>query len=574
GRGARSADTIVYGLSLAVYCTSWTFFGAVGTAQTRGWEYLPIYLGPMIVFSIGRPVLWRLLEMGKARNTTSIADFISVHYGKSRRLAALVTLIAVVGALPYIALQLKSVSTTFDYLASPTAPSSDAASAYGICFVALLLAVFSILFGTRHIDITKHNRGMITAIAFDSIIKLVALIAVGAFAVLMTTDPAAAPSPNGAASVFNTPIAIDRFITLTLISMTAILCLPRQFHVTVVECQDRKWVGGGANVFLVYLAFISALVLPIADKGAVVLAASNVNPDLTVIALPLLNGSEALAAFVFVGGFAAATGMVIVASVALSTMIANDLVAPLLVGQSGARGAQTRIGPRLLVARRLSILFILMTAALFAIYAPTGEQLASFGILSFAAASQFAPALIGALYWRGARLEGALAGLLAGFLVWALALFGPSYFGDNASPLFTNLGWLDFTGWDPLTRGVVVSLGVNTALLAFVSLLWAEHSENIVSRPSINNGASPASPARAGDFYLLIQRCLGEREGAQIIDAFEAHRQLRREPDRVADADLIKFADQQISKAIGAPSASILLKSVLAGGAMQLHDVA
>lgn len=562
---------LIYGLSLAVYCTSWTFYGAVGTAETRGWEYLPIYLGPFLVFSIGRPLVWRMLETGKSMHTTSIADFISAHYGKSRRLAALVTLIAVIGALPYIALQLKSVATTFDYLSASAETSISSAGSNSVFLVAVVLALFAVLFGTRHIDITKHNRGMITAIAFESIFKLIALFAVGLFAVMLSTGEVGQPE----LPVFSAPVAIDRFVTLTLISMSAILCLPRQFHVTVVECQNSRWVGGGSNLFLIYLVFISLLVVPIAQAGSSSASLAGVPADLTVLALPLSQGADALALFVFVGGFAAATGMVIVACVALSTMITNDLVAPFLLGRSGRRGSQVELGSRLLMTRRASIIGMLLIAAIFAVYAPSGEQLASLGILSFAAVAQFAPALIGALYWRGARPEGALAGMAAGFAIWALVLFAPSYFGADASPMFIQPTWLDFTGWDILTRGVAVSLGVNTLLFWGVSTVWARSTSTHASKtdkPVNQEGAIPR--IRAGDFYLLIQRCLGEAEATSSINAFESARARLPDADRFADADLVAFADQQISKAIGASSASILLKSVLAGGALRLDDVA
>ncbi|MEO1136606.1 MAG: PAS-domain containing protein, partial [Pseudomonadota bacterium] len=490
-------------------------------------------------------------------------------YEKSRRLAALVTFIAVMGALPYIALQLQSVATTFDYLASSTEPQARLTGSYGVFIVAVILAVFSIFFGTRHLDITKYNRGMITAISFDSVIKLAALIAVGAFAIAVSDGGA---PPLETRPVFDAPVAIDRFLTLTLISMTAVLCLPRQFHVTVVECQDRSWVSGGANIFLVYLLIITALVVPIAQAGSAMIDVEGVNPDLTVLALPLAGEAQWLALFVFVGGFAAATAMVIVASVALSTMVANDLVAPLLVRASGQ---QTQIGARLLIARRLSIIVIMMTAALFAAYAPPGEQLASFGILSFAAVAQFAPALLGALYWRGARLEGALTGLIAGFAIWTLALFTPSYFGADAAPILMQLSWLDFTGWDMLTRGVALSLVVNIALYISVSLLSREHSPAPSATDLKQQDFAGAPPrVQAGDFYMLIQRCLGEYEAQKLITEFEAERGRTPDPERSADSDLITFADQQMSKAIGAASASILSKSVLAGGSLHLDDVA
>jgi Na+/proline symporter len=453
-------NIIVYGLSIAVYCTSWTFYGAVGTAEARGWEYLPIYLGPAIIFSAGYPLLSRMVEIGKRIHTTSIADFLSAHYQKSQALAALVASIAVVGAIPYIALQLKSVATTYEYIAPQSTTSDDAG---GVFFVAVILAAFAIIFGTRHIDITRHNRGMIAAIAFDSVIKLVALLAVSIYAFLLMQSGGETLSLD-AASPFKTPISIDRFITLTVLSMAAILCLPRQFHVTVVECQDAKALRPASALFLIYLLLISFLVVPIASAGRAATSLADVSPDLMVLALPLAAGADWLALLVFVGGFAAATGMVIVASVALSTMITNDLVAPFLLRDAPRRTLSSSFGLRLLYVRRVSIAAITLASAVFAAYAPQGQQLASFGILSFAAAAQFLPALIGALYWKRAHLFGAVAGMGAGFTLWLLCLIFPSYFGATANAVSALTSWLDFTGWDALTRGVAVSLGADLGL--------------------------------------------------------------------------------------------------------------
>ncbi|MEM8988133.1 MAG: PAS-domain containing protein [Pseudomonadota bacterium] len=554
----------VYGLSFAVYCTSWTFYGAVGTAEARGWEYLPIYLGPLIVFSVGLPVVTRMVEIGKRIHTTSIADFLSAHYGKSQALAALVAAIAVIGALPYIALQLKSVTTTFAYLNDPG--GADGAARGGVFLVAIVLAAFAVLFGTRHIDITRHNRGMVAAIAFDSIVKLVALLAVGLFALALNAG-GAADVVRSAGPALSAATSTDRFVTLTLLSMAAILCLPRQFHVAVVECRAPGALKPASTLFCVYLIAISLLVLPIAEAGLTRPELAGVAPDLFVLALPIANGADALALFVFVGGFAAATGMVIVASVALSTMVANDLIAPFLLRADAAEGPRPGFGARLLFVRRASIAVLMLIAALVAAYAPEGAQLASFGILSFAAAAQFAPALIGALYWRRARLVGAAAGMTAGFAAWVVCLLIPSYLGEEGDALGL-LSLLDFTGWDSLTRGVFWSLGLNTAAFVLGSLYAPERAAGRTPQH-----AAPTT-ATAGDLYLLIERCLGGEQAGRVIADFEVGRDGGYDRARSADAELIAFTDKQISKAIGASSASILLRSVVAGGALRVQDVA
>lgn len=573
GRGGEQVDVWIYGLSIAVYCTSWTFYGAVGTARTSGWDYLPITLGPFLVFSIGRPLLARIVETGKRIHSTSIADFISAHYGKSRRIAALVTVIAVVGAMPYIALQLKSVSTTFAYLS--TGESAGGAAGFNaIAIVAATLAAFAVMFGTRHIDVTRPNRGMVAAIAFDSIVKLAALAAVGLFALILSSQGGAIARTSE--PVFGPVASPDRFITLTFLAMAAIVCLPRQFHVSVVECQKAAWLRPASLIFLAYLAMISVLVIPIANAGAAAGGLAGVPADLTVLALPLANGAAFLALIVFVGGFAAATGMAIVASVALSTMITNDLVAPFILQRDARAIAKGDFGRTLLAVRRASIVAVIGVAALVAAFAPAGEQLASLGILSFAAVAQFVPALIGALYWRRASAGGAFAGMLAGFALWFAALFAPAYFGAGAAALGAGFALAGVAGLDPLTQGVALCLGVNAAL--FVGLSLARPEGRFAGGTASDAGAraQPADDARvrAGDLYLLIRRCLGEKEAARIISQFEAGRGRGPDPRRIAGPALISFTDQQISKAIGASSASILLKSVLAGGALQLDEVA
>lgn len=594
-RGDRSArrqeanphQGLVYGLTIAVYCTSWTFYGAVGTAAARGWEYLPIYLGPAIVFSLGLPVMARMIRQGKAINTTSIADFLSAHYGKSRRIAAIVTIIASVGALPYIALQLQSVATTFAALtgAAGDAGQASASGVAAVFVVAAVLSAFAIIFGTRHVDVTTHNRGMIDAIAFDSIVKLIALIAVGIFAVSLLGGGVERVADAVPANPFDAPLATDRFITLTLLAMGAVLCLPRQFHVSVVESRKVGDLRIGAPVFLVYLVVITLLVIPITLAGAAAPSVAGGDPDLYVLALPMASGRSLLALFVFVGGFAAATGMVIVASVALSTMIANDLVAPFLlrnegvvrqsVRPSGGRSGGMGLGARLLIIRRLIIVGLGLGAAVFAMFAPPGGQLAGLGILSFAAVAQFAPALIGGLYWPRADKTAAFCGMALGFVLWALCLLAPSYVGEQNLPAALRLaGLIEFTGWDGLTRGVALSLGGNVAVFVVMSMLASPGEKGEAPRLASLDPGSGRAPVAVGELLMLVESCLGAEKAREALDSFEAYHDRRYEMDAPADAALAAFAERQLSKAIGASSASILLKGVAGGGPLALEEIA
>ncbi|MEO0319534.1 MAG: PAS-domain containing protein, partial [Pseudomonadota bacterium] len=569
---APAGSAALFGLSIAVYCTSWTYYGAVGTAQTAGLDYLPIYLGPFLVFTIGRPFLRRLVVRGKSIHSTSIADFLSAHYGKSRTLAALVTIIAIVGALPYIALQLKSVAATYGFLTTGEAVERVGLSSVGP--VAVILALFAVMFGTRHVDITRHNRGMIAAVAFDSVIKLLGLLGVGLFAWFLVRANPATPIP---APLSLGAVQWDRFAILTLLSMGAIICLPRQFHVTVVECEDHRAIDRAAQVFLVYLVLISAVVVPIVMAAAVTPRLAGTPADLTVLALPSVYGADILALCVFVGGFAAATGMVIVACVALSTMITTDLVAPALLHRRQAGPAMGIPGKKLLNIRRVSIVILMMAATGFAAFAPQGEQLASLGVLSFAAVAHYLPALVGALYWKRANAKAAIVSMAIGFALWAVLLFLPSYFGDEWFGLFPGFGIIEVGGAAPdrLTYGVVMSLGVNALIFVGMSLWHTRPARaNAPSKgPAPNQAASPTTIS-AGDLYTLVRQCLGAREADQKITAFEAERGRTPDPERIAGPRLIAFVNQEISKTVGASSANILLKSAFAGDRLHLDDVA
>ena len=378
--------SLVYSLTLAVYCTSWTFYGAVGSATQNGWGYLPIYLGPMLVILFAWPLMRRIVAISKRQNLTSIADFIAARFGKAQSLAVLVTLIATVGSVPYIALQLKAVVDAFGIVsdrALATGAMSGVADYNTALFVAAAMALFAILFGTRKIDVTEHHEGMMLAIAFESVVKWLAFIAVGVLALFLV-----AGSPRDltiAATSAGSPFALDRwpdtFITQLVLASAAIFCLPRQFHVAVVEAHEEAELRSTRWAFPLYLLLFSLFVVPITMAGLDVLPAGAFSGDTFVLALPMQSGYDWLTILAFLGGFSAATGMVIVACVALSTMICNEVVMPSLLRIRSLGLADRRDLSRLLIhVRRGAIIAIAALAYFYYLATDESAALASIGL--------------------------------------------------------------------------------------------------------------------------------------------------------------------------------------------------
>jgi len=425
---------LVYSLSLAVYCSSWTFYGAVGTAARTGIGYLPIYLGPLLMLLFGWRILERLALVAQTQGTVSIADFIAARYGRSQRLAAMVSVIALIAAVPYLALQYKAVAVSLGVLGGRAV--SHSALGDPALYVAALMAVFAILYGTRQVDASEHRPGMMLAIALESMVKLVALVAVGIFAISwFSSRDLHLVEATRSLMVEHRPVG---FIGQTLLAFAAIICLPRQFHVAVVECVEVADIRRARWMFGTYLAVISLMVLPIASAGVALFNGDpDVAPDSIVLALPLAEGRDWLALAAYIGGFSAATGMVIVASVALATMVSNDLVMPPLLRRGWAQRHGGNVASTVLWIRRIAI--VCFAAMAYGYYRVSGSDttLAAYGLMSFAAVAQFAPALIGGLYWRGASRQGVEAGLLLGFAAWLYTLLLPA---------LTDAGWFD-RGW-------------------------------------------------------------------------------------------------------------------------------
>src|ERR1700719_2887400 len=354
------ASSLIYPLSLAIYCTSWTFFGSVGFASRTSVDFLAIYVGPVLMIGFGTPLLRRVIQLAKSQNITSIADFIAARYGKSQAVAATVALIAIIGSVPYIALQLKAVASSLETILIDEQAISTIPLVGNIALIATLaMAAFAVLFGTRQTDATEHQHGLMLAVATESIVKLVAFLAAGAFVTFWMFSPyelieRAMKTPEAVRVINYTP-SIGNFLTMVLLSFCAIMLLPRQFHVSVVENSSDSEVGRARWLFPLYLVAINLFVIPIALAGLVTFPFGAVDSDMYVLALPMEANSALLSVGVFIGGLSAATAMVIVECVALSIMVSNDIVLPLVLPRSGGIRAGEDFGNFLLRVRRFAI---------------------------------------------------------------------------------------------------------------------------------------------------------------------------------------------------------------------------
>jgi signal transduction histidine kinase/Na+/proline symporter len=614
GRSVISNGTI-YALSLAVYATSWTFYGSVGRAADTGAGFLPIYLGPTIMAAFWWFLLRSMIRSSKRHRITSLADLVAHRYGNSAVLGGLVTVIAVIGVVPYIALQLKAVSDTFVVLNSgavTVAPESATTPVLQdtALYVALSLAAFTIVFGTRHLDASERHEGMVAAIALESCVKLVAFLAGGLFVTFGIFDGVgdlvgrAASNPDAAALFTLQPhTSYQSWFWLIVLSMFAILFLPRQFQVAVVENVDERHVNTAIWLFPLYLLAINLFVLPIAVGGLLVFDHGDVNPDTFVLALPITAGQPLIALTVFVGGLSAATGMVIVETIALATMVSNSLVLPSLLwferrlARTPVASAPAATGAGLPLAsfgyggdlgrltlriRRTTIVGVLLLGYAYFRLAGEGPALVAIGLVSFAAVAQFAPAIIGGLLWRGGTRNGALVGLLAGFAVWTYTLLLPT---------FARSGWLSESflvegpwgvgllrpeqlfglhGMDDISHGMFWSMLLNAGCYVVVSMLGREPRRPATLRVGAEltglDGEPGLSRVSVDELQILLQRFLGTEAAKDVL---EDYLRARENPDsplatsRVADGELVRQVEVLLSGAVGTTSARVMVASVV-----------
>ncbi|AXN32186.1 PAS domain-containing hybrid sensor histidine kinase/response regulator [Vibrio coralliilyticus] len=576
----------IYSLSIAVYCTSWTFYGTVGQASNNPWSFLPIYIAPILVFTLGWRVLARLIITAKREHITSIADFIAARYGKSQGLAVAVTLIAVAGILPYIALQLRGITMGLE-IVSPELPEAFNAQGMDVSwFVVGALAIFTMLFGTRHIDNTEHHRGMMMAIAFESIVKLVAFLAVGCFILYLALNRSDIELMSIASDTYQSP-NLPTLLIHTVLTMMAIVCLPRQFHTMVVENERAQDLHTARWLFPVYLVLMGIFVLPIAWVGQGLL--SSASPDTYVISLPMAVGAQDIALLAFLGGTSAASGMVIVSTIALAIMVSNDLVMPLLLRRMKlAQRNHRHFSGLLLVIRRGLILLLLLGA--WGFYQALGNihSLSAIGFLSFAAITQFAPALLGGMYWRNGNRKGVYVGLAFGFGLWLITLMSQTDMlaGDANSNfllwLVTPPEALQAAGIKGSDWGIVLSVTVNALCYVLVSLMTRSSlSERLQSAsfvgtpmPESENISLYQSRVTVGELEMLAARFVGRQRVRIAFEQYWAQQHETMLPNQQAPASLIRHTERVLAGVFGASSAKLVLTSALQGRNMQLEEVA
>ncbi|CUH52741.1 ATP-binding protein [Shimia marina] len=594
GRGGWLRNPLIYTLSLSIYCTAWTFYGAVGYAARSGLEYLTIYIGPTLVVVGWWWVLRKLVRIGRTQRITSIADLISSRYGKSNTLAVGVTILAVVGTTPYIALQLQSVTVSFDvfsesYGETLTRSGQDS----NALWVACGLALFTIVFGTRNLDANERHHGVVMAIAVEAIVKLFALLAVGVFVVWGVADGLGDIYARiDASEIGQWQMRGDRWATLIFLSGAAFLCLPRMFQVMVIENEEEDHLRTASWAFPLYLMVMSLFVVPIAVVGLGTLPAGS-DPDFFVLTVPLAQGNETLAMLSFLGGFSSATSMVIVAALALSTMVSNHIVMPIwLSTQSGGASVSGDVRHVVLLARRISIGGVVFLGYLYFRLSGGGTSLASIGLISFAGVAQFLPVLLGGIFWRGATRTGALVGLTVGFVIWAYTLLLPSFgtgtlIGEDVlieGPF--GWGWLrpeaffGITGMDPLVHAIFWSILLNTVSFFIASLVgFPSPLERLQGAQFVNVYEHSTTPqswsgnlAQSEDLMVMAQRIMGARVAQGLFER-EAKRQgvsgLLPEPS----PDFLQVLERELAGSVGAATAHAMIGQIVGGASVSVEDL-
>ena len=607
-----TANPAVYSLSIAVYATSWTYYGSVGKAATTGIDFLPIYLGPTLTAFTWWFLLKKIVRISKQNNITSIADFISSRYGGSQWLGAIITVITLMGIMPYIALQLRAVSTSFTIITgyhdfhlslmdrlSPLSPHPG-------LFSALLLGIFSVFFGARHLVSAERHEGLVAAIALESIVKLVALLTVGIFLTYGMFD--------GIGDLFGRlnardPALLTRLTTLSgsgdnsyssmcsllMLSMSAVMLLPRQFQVMVLENADESHLNSAAWRFPAYMFLMNLFVMPIAVAG-LLLTGSAAGADYFVLTLPLQAGHPWLALVAFLGGFSASAGMVMVESIAVSTMLLNHVLMPVVI-----RFKPQAWFPSLLHnLKRVGILLVVLLGYLYQATVADSYMLANMGLISFSAAAQFAPSLIGGLYWPRGNKTGAITGLLLGFAVWFYTLLLPS--------LVVQVGWLDqsllsdgpwglallrpealfgLTGLDRYTHALFWSMFLNISAYLSLSILCGqgekerEQVRKFVQVFAPENGAPHwetkrlSKPVTIVQFVNLMSKFIGEPQAHSAISDYLGEREIdgRGGVSEFELPNLKRFVEKTLAASLGGAAAGAVVESFLSDIGSRMESV-
>lgn len=595
----------VYALSWTVYCTVWTFYGSVGKASAEGLSFLPVYLGPTLAAPVLYMIIRKLIRISKKIHITSIADFVSSRYGNNTIIGVITTCIVILGIIPYISIQLNAIGLSFETITQADSNSDfwDGSTFYRdkVNYFTLLLAVFTILFGTRSLDPNERHEGLIAAIAFESVIKLISFLSIGIFVTYYIFD--------GFGDIFNQALYDENcqhILTLptkesthsnwfwvTLLSASAVLLLPRQFHVSVVENTNITFTRQASWMFPLYLFLMCVFVLPIAIAGNIMLP-EGVNSDTFVLSIPLFFKHEWIALLVYIGGFSAAASMVVVSVIAMSIMISNNLLMPLLLKTKQASGdGYAVLSHRLLNLRRLIIVVILFLA--YAFYKSVSHHfpLVSIGLISFAAILQLAPAIIGGLYWTRANRKGALFGMLFGFFIWLICLPIPTLAESGIIPQFFvqegyfSLSWLKpyalfgLKGFDPISHACFWSMTVNVGFFVGFSLLTNQDVDEFTQADLHVNieryveNLEPEILKREASVQTLqktLSQYLGKEKTQEVLNNFHGQQHLHNLPD-MASPEFINYVEKILSGSFGAASAKLILRTDVSNEPLTLEQV-
>ncbi|MBF8961861.1 histidine kinase [Pontibacter sp. FD36] len=593
----------IYALSMAVYCTAWTYYGSVGRAATTGLGYLAIYIGPTLMAPLWWVVLRKIIRICKVQRITTIADFISSRYGKNITLGSIVTIICVLGIIPYISIQLKAIASSLDLLTGMNEVGRSPLFGDTSFYIALGLGLFTIVYGTRHVEATERHEGMVTAIAFESLFKLVIFIVAGVFVTYGVFNgfgdimQQATQLPDfERLMTFDNDSGFSQWFWMVVLSMLAILFLPRQFQVAVVENVNEQHLNKAMWLFPLYLFAINIFVLPIAFGGDLLFNGASVDADMFVLAIPLSEGQSLLALMVYLGGFSAATSMVIVATIALSVMVSNNLVMPLLVGIPAIKNQyQNQLTKLLLFSRRLGILVILLLAYLY--YKGVAEyySLVEVGLVSFAAVAQFAPAIIGGIFWKEGTKNGALAGIVVGAVLWFYTLVVPSMVGVGMLPGSIleqgplGIAWLKpfelfgLQGMDYISHAMFWSMFLNVGLYIGVSLLSRQTSQernqaevfvDIFKYSTVFESSIVwKGTAYIPDIKSLLVNFLGQKKAEVAMKAYKRKYPEPEDESGKADPKLVTYAEKLLSGVIGSSSARIMVSSVVKEEEISIDEV-
>lgn len=594
----RKYGGVIYSLALAVYCTSWTYYGAVGTAVTSGWDYISIYLGPILLFIFAQPFLFKLLYVAKKQNVTSIADFISARYGKRKNVALVASLLCLIVVVPYIALQLKAVASSYQVLLGGDFHDEAANWWQDSAFLsAVAMACFAILFGTRKLHLTEQSRGVMVAIAFESVVKLFALLtlalAVYVFLLHDGTNLLQGFSSHAMALQPQNTSGLLAFLTKTLLAMAAVFMLPRQFHVAFIENVSHHHLRHARRWFSLYLLLVTLVVIPIALTGIQLFPDALHNADSFVLLIPAKSGWDMLSVLVFIGGFSAATSMIIIATLALSTMISNDVIMPGLLRSSKKQGLPHDYSLLILLVRRSMVVLVMGLSYLYYRVFARNYELAETGLLAFALIIQLAPAVIGGLYWRRGNAWGVYSGLAVGFVMWFFTLMLPQLV--NAGAVDSNIMQTGLFGWpyliptalfgvqiDSLSHGVFFSLGFNLLFYIAVSALTPVNLQDRLQavafvKPNlpVNHQDTPARRIRIRnvDLKTLLERFIGVNHAIECMQEYSQRQQQDILLDDLPSVGLVEHVERELAGVIGASSAAAMVNAVLEGRQLGFEDV-